>query len=39
MLCADRFHPGPEGYRVWAERIATACHAVLGATVTPTLVD
>jgi lysophospholipase L1-like esterase len=30
MLCADRFHPGPEGYRVWAERIADASHAVLG---------
>lgn len=29
MLCADRFHPGPQGYRVWAERIATACHALL----------
>jgi lysophospholipase L1-like esterase len=30
MLCADRFHPGAEGYRVWAERIADASHAVLG---------
>jgi lysophospholipase L1-like esterase len=29
MLCADRFHPGPEAYRVWAERIADACHALL----------
>ncbi len=29
MLCADRFHPGPEGYRVWADRIATACHELL----------
>ena len=29
MLSADRFHPGAEGYRVWAERIADACHAVL----------
>jgi lysophospholipase L1-like esterase len=29
LLCADRFHPGPLGYRVWAERIATACHALL----------
>lgn len=29
MLCADRFHPGPHGYRVWAERIAEACHALL----------
>lgn len=29
MLCADRFHPGPLVYRVWAERIAEACHAVL----------
>lgn len=29
LLCADRFHPGAEGYRVWAERIATACSSVL----------
>ena len=29
MLCADRFHPGPEGYRVWAERIAHACSELL----------
>lgn len=29
MLSADRFHPGAEGYRVWAERIATACHELL----------
>lgn len=29
MLCADRFHPGAEGYRVWAERIATVCDAAL----------
>jgi len=29
MLCADRFHPGAEGYRVWAERIATACSDLL----------
>jgi lysophospholipase L1-like esterase len=29
MLSADRFHPGAEGYRVWAERIATACHQLL----------
>ena len=29
MLCADRFHPGAVGYRVWAERIAAACHALL----------
>ena len=28
-LCADRFHPGPLGYRVWAERIATVAHEVL----------
>ena len=28
-LSADRFHPGAEGYRCWAERIATACHALL----------
>ena len=26
---ADRFHPGAEGYRVWAERIATACSDIL----------
>lgn len=35
MLCADRFHPGPEGYRVWAERIATACHEILESAVVP----
>jgi lysophospholipase L1-like esterase len=29
MLCADRFHPGAEGYRLWAERIATACSTIL----------
>jgi lysophospholipase L1-like esterase len=28
-LCADRFHPGPQGYRVWAERIAAVAHAAL----------
>lgn len=35
MLCADRFHPGPEGYRVWAERIAAACHQILESVVSP----
>jgi lysophospholipase L1-like esterase len=39
LLCADRFHPGPEGYRVWAERIATAAHHVLQPTTATTLVD
>ena len=29
MLSADRFHPGAEGYRIWAERIANAVSAVL----------
>jgi lysophospholipase L1-like esterase len=29
MLSADRFHPGAEGYRIWAERIAEVCSAVL----------
>ena len=29
MLCADRFHPGAEGYRLWAERIADALSIVL----------
>lgn len=29
MLCADRFHPGPQVYRVWAERIATAGERLL----------
>jgi lysophospholipase L1-like esterase len=29
LLCADKFHPGPEAYRVWAERIADACHRLL----------
>lgn len=28
-LCADQFHPGPIGYRAWAERIATVAHALL----------
>jgi lysophospholipase L1-like esterase len=28
-LCADRFHPGPLGYRVWAERIAIVAHEIL----------
>jgi lysophospholipase L1-like esterase len=28
-LCADRFHPGPLGYRVWAERIAMVAHELL----------
>lgn len=35
MLSADRFHPGPEGYRVWAERIADACDLLLGGGVAP----
>lgn len=39
MLCADRFHPGPEGYRVWAERIATVCHHLLESVPAPTFVD
>jgi lysophospholipase L1-like esterase len=29
MLCGDRFHPGAEGYRLWAERIANALSTVL----------
>jgi lysophospholipase L1-like esterase len=29
MLCADRFHPGPLVYRVWAERIAEAGQVLL----------
>jgi lysophospholipase L1-like esterase len=29
MMCSDKFHPGPEGYRIWAERIAAACHQLL----------
>lgn len=29
LLSADRFHPGPVAYRVWAERIATACDDLL----------
>ncbi len=35
MLCADRFHPGPLVYRVWAERIAEVSHQLLGAPVLP----
>lgn len=29
LLSADRFHPGAQGYRVWAERIAAVAHQVL----------
>lgn len=29
MLCSDRFHPGAEGYRMWAERIVTVCDPLL----------
>jgi lysophospholipase L1-like esterase len=29
LLCADRFHPGGEGYRMWAERISMACDRLL----------
>lgn len=29
MLSADRFHPGADVYRLWAERIAEAGHRVL----------
>lgn len=39
MLCADRFHPGPEGYRVWSERIATVVHQLLESVPAPTFVD
>ena len=31
LLCADRFHPGPQGYRCWAERIATVASELLPA--------
>lgn len=39
LLCADRFHPGPQGYRLWAERIAQACHGLLEPSVAPALID
>lgn len=39
MLCADRFHPGPEGYRIWAERIADAAHLLVDPLVVPSLSD
>lgn len=29
MLCADKFHPGPDAYRIWAERITEGCRSVL----------
>ena len=29
LLCADRFHPNAEGYRVWAERIVDVCDRLL----------
>jgi lysophospholipase L1-like esterase len=35
MLCADRFHPGAEGYRLWAERIANTLSTVLEPQVSP----
>jgi len=30
LLSEDRFHPGPDGYRLWAARIALAVEAVVG---------
>lgn len=39
MLCADRFHPGPEGYRVWAARIADVSHSLLAPSVASTSID
>jgi len=41
MLSADRFHPGAAVYRIWAERIAEACHRVLAApaSATPVTID
>lgn len=30
-LCADRFHPGPIGYRAWAQRIAAVADVLLPA--------
>lgn len=39
LLCADRFHPGPQAYRVWAERIASACHQILEPVGAPTFID
>jgi lysophospholipase L1-like esterase len=39
LLCADRFHPGPQAYRVWAERIAAACDQLLEPVGIPTLID
>jgi lysophospholipase L1-like esterase len=35
LLCADRFHPGAEGYRLWAERIASALTAVISPQTSP----
>lgn len=29
LLCADRFHPGPQAYRIWAARIADCADRVL----------
>jgi lysophospholipase L1-like esterase len=39
MLCADRFHPGPQGYRIWAERIADAAHLVVEPLMAPSFTD
>ncbi|MDQ2651303.1 MAG: GDSL-type esterase/lipase family protein [Actinomycetota bacterium] len=36
-LCADQFHPGPVGYRLWAERIATLAHELLPPVGAPTM--
>jgi lysophospholipase L1-like esterase len=30
LLSEDRFHPGPEGYRLWVARIAAAVHVLAG---------
>lgn len=29
LLCADRFHPGPQVYRIWADRITTAARQLM----------
>jgi lysophospholipase L1-like esterase len=31
LLCADRFHPGPQVYRIWADRIVEQAQVLLAA--------
>ncbi len=35
LLCADRFHPGPQVYRIWAQRITAAARPLLTPDLSP----